>query len=394
MFAFLRRARKSLTRFALAGSVVALAACDPGAFTLPGGSGQRIDSGEPVQVALLVPAGSATDGDNIVAQSLENAARLAVADLGNANIDLRVYPTGGDANQAAIAATNAVNDGAKIILGPLYAQNAAAAGVAAAKKNVNVLAFSNNTAVAGGNVFVLGPTFQNTANRLASYAASRGKSAAVVVHGQSPAEEIGADAIARAMANVGGTVVATESFEMSQQGIVQATKSIANTVKNSGANALFLASGNDGALPFLAQLLPENGAGPDRIQWLGLQRWDIPASAVTLPGLQGGWFAVPDRAMAANFSQRYNSTYGQPPLPTAGLAYDGIAAIGALIQSGDPDALTTTGLTRASGFAGVNGIFRLLPDGTNERGLSIATIQNNQVIEIDPAPRRFGGAGF
>lgn len=394
MFAFLRRARKSLTRFVLAGSVVALAACDPGAFNLPGGSGQRIDASKPVQVALLIPSGSATDGDNIVARSLENAARMAIADLGDVNIDLRVYPTAGDANQASIAATNAVNDGAKIILGPLYAQNAAAAGVSAAKKNVNVLAFSNNPAVAGGNVFILGPTFQNTANRLANYAASRGKASAVIVHGQSPAEEIAATAMTRAVRGAGGTVVATESFEMSQQGIVQATSGIASTVRNSGANALFIASGNDGALPFLAQLLPENGAGPDRIQWMGLQRWDIPASALTLPGLQGGWFAVPDRALATNFSQRYISTYGQPPLPTAGLAYDGIAAIGALIQSGETDALTTTGLTRGSGFAGVNGIFRLLPDGTNERGLSIATIQNNQVIEIDPAPRRFGGAGF
>ena len=37
-----------------------------------------------------------------------------------------------------------MNDGAKIILGPVYAEAANAAGIAAARKGVNVLAFSNN----------------------------------------------------------------------------------------------------------------------------------------------------------------------------------------------------------------------------------------------------------
>jgi hypothetical protein len=56
--------------------------------------------------------------------------------------------------------------------------------------------------------------------------------------------------------------------------------------------------------------------------------------------------------------------------------------------------LTRTALTQAAGFAGVNGVFRLLPDGTNERGLAVARISNNAVQVIDPAPRRFSGPGF
>ncbi len=99
-------------------------------------------------------------------------------------------------------------------------------------------------------------------------------------------------------------------------------------------------------------------------------------------------------ALTQTFSNRYAATYGQQPHALAGLGYDGIAAIGALVKSGDANALTAQALTRSSGFAGVNGVFRLLPNGTNERGLSIATIQNSQVVEIDPAPRAFGGFGL
>ena len=82
-------------------------------------------------------------------------------------------------------------------------------------------------------------------------------------------------------------------------------------------------------------------------------------------------------------------------MPVAGLAYDGIAAIGALANRAKGGAPLSKGdLTQSAGFAGVSGIFRLLPNGTNERGLAVATIRSNQVVVIDAAPRSFGGAGF
>jgi hypothetical protein len=78
----------------------------------------------------------------------------------------------------------------------------------------------------------------------------------------------------------------------------------------------------------------------------------------------------------------------------AGLAYDGIAAIGALVASGNPNALTKQALTSPQGFQGTAGIFRLLPNGLNERGLAVATIRNNQVVILEQAPRSFGRAGL
>lgn len=94
------------------------------------------------------------------------------------------------------------------------------------------------------------------------------------------------------------------------------------------------------------------------------------------------------------YRTRYNATYGEAPHPISGLAYDGIAAIGALVGQGKSDALTAAALTQNAGFQGVGGIFRLRPNGTNERGLAVATIQNKQVVVIDPAPQSFSGAGF
>jgi ABC-type branched-subunit amino acid transport system substrate-binding protein len=98
--------------------------------------------------------------------------------------------------------------------------------------------------------------------------------------------------------------------------------------------------------------------------------------------------------VAGQFRARYQATYGGAPHPISGLAYDGIAAIGALVGAGKTDALTGAALTQKAGFQGVSGIFRLLPNGTNERGLAVASVQNKQVVVIDPAPKSFSGAGL
>jgi outer membrane PBP1 activator LpoA protein len=392
MLSVLSWARKALgVRKALAGATFGLAAVGLAA-CVPTTTGPGLGAGEAVQVALLVPSGSGQASDESLARSLEDAARLAMADLGGVKVDLRVYPTAGQPAQAASAATQAVNDGAKIILGPVFAQEANAAGNAVAASGVSILSFSNNPAIAGGNVFVLGTTFPNIANRLSRYAVRQGKGNILILHDRTLAGDAGLAAIEASVLAASGSVVGVMGYEFSQNGIVQAAPAIAAAVRDTGANALFLTADTAGSLPLLTQLLRDNGLSPAVTQFLGLTRWDIPPATLALPGVQGGWFALPDPSLYQQYAQRYSAAYGSAPHPISGLAYDGIAAIGALARRGS--GLSTSALTQGSGFAGVTGVFRLLPDGSNERGLAVAEIRNNQVVVIDPAPRSFGGAGF
>ncbi|MCL4676038.1 MAG: ABC transporter substrate-binding protein, partial [Pararhodobacter sp.] len=145
---------------------------------MPSGFGAlspRIDPDAPVIVALLVPSGSATQGDDILATNLENAARLAVSDLSGVQIDLRVYATAGDPAIAAQMARRAADEGARIILGPVRSAEANAVGAAVSGDGLNVLSFSNNPAIAGNNVFVLGLTPDNASRRVFEYAARNGR---------------------------------------------------------------------------------------------------------------------------------------------------------------------------------------------------------------------------
>lgn len=390
MLSVLHRARKSLGQFAVIATAFALSACVPASGPAPAaGSG----SGK-VQVALLVPAGSGQASDALLAKSLENAARLAMGDLSNVAVDLRVYETAGSPTQAAAQAQKAVADGAQVILGPVFAQEANAAGVAVAASGVSVLSFSNNPDIAGNNVFVLGPTFDNTARRLAAFAVKQGKGKVMIVHDRNTAGELGRAAIDRGVRTAGGSVVAVGNYEFSQNGVVGAAPTIANTAKSTGAQSIFLTADSAGALPLVTQLLSDNGLNSTNAQFIGLTRWDIPTATLGLPGVQGGWFALPDPALYAQFQSRYSAAYGEPPHPIAGLAYDGIAAVGALSRSSQSGPLQKGALTQGAGFVGVNGIFRLRSDGQNERGLAIAQIKGGQATIVDPAPRSFAGPGL
>ena len=352
----------------------------------------------PVKVGLLVPSGTGEARDELLASSLENAARLAIADLAavhpNTVIELKIYQTWGQPAKAAEVALQAVSEGTEIILGPVFSQEAKAVGLALNGTNVNVLSFSNNVEIANGAVFVLGQTFQNTAKRLTDYALAQGVSNIMVVSDKTPSGELGRRAIEAAVRKARGTVTAIFDYEFSQNGIISAAPLIAQAAKQSGAQALFLTADTAGALPLLTQLLSDDGLGVQGTRFIGLTRWDIPAATPELAGLQNGWFALPDPVLYAQYKARYEATYQGPPHPVSGLAYDGIAAIGALVTSGRGNALTAQALTQRSGFVGVNGIFRFMKDGTNERGLAVAEIQNKQVNVIDQAPRTFANAGF
>ena len=381
---------KKVQSFVTISALALMTACAP---TMPTTTtGPKVDTSKPVPVALLVPQSS--DGTAQIAADLENAARLAAAQLDDLEIDLRVYDTAGDATVAASVAQQAVDDGAKIIIGPLYAEAANAAGTAVADDGINVLSFSNNTTIAGGNVFVLGKTFDNTAHRIVSFAAEQGKERAMVIHSDRIDGQMGLNAFQGAAADTSLRIVSAQSFELTQESVVNTVPLIRASAEIEDVDTLFLTSSSAGALPLLAQLLPEAGLDSADVQYAGLTRWDIPPQTLELSGLQGGWFAVPDLTRTENFSTQFQEQFGNRPHQLASLAFDGIAAIGALAQAGFDDILTREALTQPSGFQGVDGIFRLKDDGTNERGLAIATVQDKQVLIIDPAPRSFAISGF
>jgi ABC-type branched-subunit amino acid transport system substrate-binding protein len=390
MFANLARARKPISRLVVFTAALLLAACDDQLFGQLG-QGPTVNPSKPVKVGLLLP--QSDEAAAPIAQSLENAARLAIADLAGVTIELSVYDTAGIPETAAEAAQAAADDGAQIILGPLFAESANAAGRAVADEGLNVLSFSNNTSIAGGNVFVLGPTFANTAERLLGFAAAQSRGETLILHPEGVVGQFSADAIRAASSGAGARVTGALAYPETVEGVAETAQIVDQRILETGATSLFITTdASNGAMPLFLQLLPENGLDPSEIQIIGLTQWNVRPDLYTYPGAQNGWFALPDQAASGAFDTRYTQAYDSGPHPRAGLAYDGIVAIGALLLNGRRDAVTSAALTQPAGFRGASGIFRLNADGTNQRGLAIAAVIDKQMVILEPAPTSFGGS--
>ena len=137
----------------------------------------------------------------------------------------------------------------------------------------------------------------------------------------------------------------------------------------------------------VVQALAANGVNTKRIQLLGTGLWDDPR-IFSIAALDGGWYAAPDSAGFRNFAGRYRARYGQDPVRTATLAYDAVALVAALVKTQGPAALHDEVLTNSSGFAGIDGLFRFRPDGTNERGLAVLRVTPPAAAGHRPAAAR------
>jgi ABC-type branched-subunit amino acid transport system substrate-binding protein len=143
-------------------------------------------------------------------------------------------------------------------------------------------------------------------------------------------------------------------------------------------------------VPAVVQALAASGANVKRLQLLGTGLWDDPAIFAD-PTLAGAWFAAPDSAGYKNFSARYRTRFGQDPVRTATLAYDAVALVAALVKTQGPQRFSPDVLSGASGFAGIDGIFRFRPDGTNQRGLAVMRVSPSGAQVASAPPKSFGG---
>ncbi|MDP9095681.1 MAG: hypothetical protein M3N26_03845, partial [Pseudomonadota bacterium] len=144
-------------------------------------------------------------------------------------------------------------------------------------------------------------------------------------------------------------------------------------------DALLLGTPADVAIKVLPDLV-RLGIGPDRVRILGTALWARDVSK--LAPLAGAWFAGPPAETLKVFTDNYIAHYGTPPRDVASIAFDAAAAAHAVTGLNGVDVSI---LLNPSGFAGANGVFRLLPDGSVRRSLALFEISPSG-LQSRPAP--------
>jgi ABC-type branched-subunit amino acid transport system substrate-binding protein len=334
-----------------------------------------------VKVGLILPL-SAAGNAGVAAQSMKNAAEMALAEFQNPNIQLLIKDDGGSPQGAQQGTQQALDEGAEIILGPLFALSVPATAQSTRARGISVIAFSTDSSVAGRGVFLLSFLPESDVNRIIEYAASIGKRSFAALLPDNAYGNVVEVAFKQAVARRGGRVVAFEKYGADRAGVARIAQSLGQ------ADALLLADDGDSVVA-TADALAAAGANLKNIQLLGTGLWDNPR-VFNSATLRGGLYAAPDPSGFRSFSGRYHAKYNADPVRTATLAYDAVALVAALARTQGGQRFSAEVLTNPSGFAGIDGVFRFRPDGTNERGLAVMKVAPGGSQPVAGSPKSFG----
>ncbi|MEP9351774.1 penicillin-binding protein activator [Xanthobacter sp. KR7-225] len=349
----------------------------------PPPTAQQLGTGGTV-VALLLPLG-AQGNAGIVALSMKNSAELAVVEAGGGDIRLVVKDDLGTAQGARMAAEAAVAEGAKVVIGPLFAHSVAAAAQVTRPLNIPVIAFSTDANVAGNGVFLLSFLPSGDVERIVRFEVSQNRRSFAALLPESAYGTVVEGALQQTVASAGGRVAVMERFGTDRAKMGEVARRIAPALAQ--ADVLFIPDTPDQVLQ-MVQMLAANGVDLKRLRLAGTGLWDD-QRLISDAMFDGAQFAAPDLSGWRAFSERYRARFGADPVRTATLSYDAVSLVTAVVRASGPDGVSIAALSSASGFSGVEGAFRFRADGTIERGLAVMEIKAGAVQVASPAPRSF-----
>jgi branched-chain amino acid transport system substrate-binding protein len=329
------------------------------------------------RIALLVPLSGANAA---VGQSIANAANLAVLDTGGKRIRITTYDT---ATGASAAAGRAINEGNKLILGPLLADDVRLVAPVAQRARVPLISFSNDASVAGDGTFIMGYTPAESIERVVRFARSRGMTKFAGLTPTGVYGQRAANAFLRAVESAGGQVVSLQSFDRSRGGISAA---ITKMGANSPYEAILIADGARTASQAVTML--RKGAPDARV--LGTELWNTESAITSMTPLHGAWFAsVPD-GLYRQLAAKYRARFATAPYRIASMGYDAVLLVSRIAQDWRTGSdFPTARLLDEGGFTGIDGPFRFGRDGVVERALEVSQVGPNGMTVVSPPPARF-----
>jgi branched-chain amino acid transport system substrate-binding protein len=338
-----------------------------------------------VRVALVLPL----SGVNApLGNAMLDAAQMALYDVADQNLELVPLDTKGTAQGAATAAQAAVAAGVKLIIGPLIAAEVEAVKPVAHGAGIPVLAFSTSTPLAGDGTYLMGFLPDQEIARIIAFAHAKGAGKFAVLAPRTPYGEVAVAALRETVAAQQASLGKIDFYDPASPDLTAAAKGFAAAAQDS--DAVLLPEGG-ARLKALAPLLSYYGLDPQKVHFLGSGLWDEPGLG-SEPALDGGWYAAPPPAARADFEKRFHDIYGRAPPRLATLGYDAMALAAVLAHGAAGPDFSAAALTNPSGFAGLDGIFRLRANGLIERGLAVLQVGHDGNTVIDPAPQTFQAA--
>ena len=371
-------------------------------------------------IAVLIP----TSGANAkIGKSIRLGVEAATMQFAPDGLQVRFFDTGtGDTNETI---ERALASNPEIIIGPVFADNArllrdkkpstipalsftsdvSAVGdgvisMAVMPTNVVESAIAEMSANGAKNFIVIapnntsGPVMAGAANAIADF--YNLGNVGIFYYNERDTDSIKSAALSASMYNarnaantrakeILSAIINHESLSGSEKYSLARQLDNLNKVDTLGDlpydSILFLGDGND--TKSVASFLRYYGVGARDVKFYGTPLWEDSDIASDLTMMGSVYATLPD--IPENFRNTYSIATGTYPTRMSTIGYEStMLAIGTLYSHDDIRAH----LMSPSGYTGINGLFRLHTDGTNERALRIMRLNGDgttSVARTEPA---------
>lgn len=308
------------------------------------------------------------------------AAELALFEGDCSTIILLPQDTAGGAD---LAAQKALDQGAELLIGPIFAADVEKVKSLLSRKDVNLICFSTDQNVAGRGAYILGFLPSQQIERILNYAQEKGLTKIVALTPEDSYGKVVDQTLKRLESQGNNQILGIIHYTRGDilegnPGNARLIEEITN-YKAKGLDALLIPEGGENLEHLMALLSPLVS-----VKILGSGQWDTPET-LRIKGLEGGIFASTHSQDRINFKGRFQKIYGYEPPRLANLAYDATALSVVLADKG----YTPQNLCFSEGFGGTEGIFRLTMEGLNERGLAVFEVSPSGFRPLSPAPEAF-----
>ncbi len=342
----------------------------------------------PHKIALLVPLSGRSQK---IGQAIFDAAQMALYSSGNRDFQIMPFDTGDAASLdiAEKAANDAVAQGAEVIIGPLFSDAVNVVAPIARARGIKVFSFSNNKAVAGNGVYLLGLMPDQQIERIMQYAADRGITGISALlpdnlFGNQVAEIVRKQSAWRnvAIRRMHFYAAQRTDFSLAAKAVAEAYKA-KNIIPSRNSEAVLIPEAGIN-LKEIYTGLNNNGFNNTTVRLLGSALWDDP-EVIRDKSFAGGWYAAPPYESFDSFKRDFRSTFGYAAPDIAALGYDAVNLALQLSRSN----YSSADIHSSYGFNGLRGAYRFDAKGISYRNYAIYEIRDGSSHVIDSASSGF-----
>ena len=362
-----------------------------------------------IKVGVMLPlSGEHSEIGNLILNAIE----MAVFQTEENKLELHIKDTEAKSDKAKKVLSELIDEGVKVVIGPLFSKSLAAIQSEVASKNINIFALTNNINLRNKGIWIFGVDPQAQTEKVLRYALEKGSKNIAALLPQNAYGLLLFDTITSfTQANL-MKIEKIEFYNFSLESQRKTAQKISEGFKDyklyldkikeqdneeekvnevlfmeKPFDSVFIAAAGQN-LTVLSSQLQYNNVDPKIVQYLGISSWED-SSILNEPALEGGVFVTTSEMYQKKIKLIYKNSFNKEMPKIAMIAYDIVALLGSLNNLGSN--FNIYDLVNDEGYIGLRGLFRLKKNGVVERAFQLKKIKNKKFTILKKANSQFSG---